>query len=62
MGSGLSFRFATVAGAEYIVEFTEQLESPQWTELQRLPGTGGSAQLTDPVLLVPRRFYRVKVR
>jgi hypothetical protein len=61
-GGSVNFSFATVAGAQYVVEYTDQLAPPQWHELQTIPGTGSSVGFADPAPVGPQRFYRLRVR
>jgi hypothetical protein len=62
IGGSVNFSFATVAGAQYVVEGTDQLAPPQWHELQTMAGTGGSVGFADPAPAGPQRFYRLRVR
>jgi hypothetical protein len=61
-GGSVNFSFATVAGAQYVVEYTDQLAPPQWHELQTVVGTGSSVGFADPTPAGPQRFYRLRVR
>jgi alpha-tubulin suppressor-like RCC1 family protein len=61
-GGSVNFNFATVAGAQYIVEFTDQLASPQWHEVQTISGTGSSVTFTNSAQAAPQRFFRLRVR
>ena len=61
-GGAVNFSFATVTGAQYVVEHTEQLAPPQWHELQTISGTGIPVQFTDPNPSGPQGFYRLRVR
>jgi alpha-tubulin suppressor-like RCC1 family protein len=61
-GGSVNFSFATVAGAQYVVECTDQLAPPQWHELQTIAGTGSSVGFTDPAPAVSQRFYRLRVK
>ena len=61
-GGAVNFSFATVTGAQYVVEHTEQLAPPQWHELQTISGTGSPVQFTDPNPSGPQGFYRLRVR
>ena len=61
-GGSVNFNFATVAGAQYVVECTDQLAPPQWHELQTIAGTGGAVGFTDPAPAASQRFYRLRVR
>jgi hypothetical protein len=58
----VNFSFATVSGAQYVVECTDQLAPPQWHELQTIAGTGSSVGFTDPAPAVSQRFYRLRVK
>lgn len=61
-GGAVNFSFATVAGAQYIVEYTDRLAAPQWNELQTISGTGGEVQFSEPSPTGPQRFYRLRMR
>jgi hypothetical protein len=61
-GGSVNFSFATVAGAQYVIECTDQLAPPQWHELQTIAGTGGAVGFTDPAPAGSQRFYRLRVR
>jgi Immunoglobulin domain/Regulator of chromosome condensation (RCC1) repeat/Immunoglobulin I-set domain/NHL repeat len=61
-GGSVNSSFATVAGAQYVVEYTDQLAPPQWHELQTIVGTGSSVGFADPTPAGPQRFYRLRVR
>jgi hypothetical protein len=61
-GGSVNFSFATVSGAQYVVECTDQLAPPQWHELQTIAGTGSSVGFTDPAPAVSQRFYRLRVK
>jgi hypothetical protein len=61
-GGSVNFSFATVAGAQYVVEYTDQLAPPQWHELQTIVGTGSSVGFADPTPAGSQRFYRLRVR
>jgi sugar lactone lactonase YvrE len=61
-GGSVNFNFATVAGAQYIVECTDQLAPPQWHELQTIVGTGSPVVFADPAPAVSQRFYRLRVK
>jgi alpha-tubulin suppressor-like RCC1 family protein len=58
----VNFSFATVDGAQYVVEVTDQLAPPQWQELQVFSGTGGSLTFTNSTLAAPQKFFRLRVR
>jgi alpha-tubulin suppressor-like RCC1 family protein len=61
-GGSVNLSFATVAGAQYVVEYTDQLAPPQWHELQTIVGTGSSVGFADPTPAGSQRFYRLRVR
>ena len=61
-GGALSFSFATVSGAVYVIQYKERLEDPAWLELSRQTGTGAPQQITDVTPDAASRFYRVEVR
>ncbi len=61
-GAGLSFSFPTVAGAEYVVQYADQLAPAIWHEQQTLAGTGGWVTASNSVAAVTQRFFRLRVR
>jgi hypothetical protein len=51
-----------VSGQTYRVEYTDALQSPDWTAITPdLAGTGRPLSITVPVSGAPQRFYRVVV-
>ena len=53
--------FTTVVGLIYHLEYRDDLNTPGWSPLASLPGTGSTESLIDPVATVPHRFYRIRV-
>ncbi len=51
----------TVAGKNYILEYTDSLPATQWTALPAVPGDGTVKTLSDPSPKAQQRFYRLKV-
>ncbi|MFO1514390.1 MAG: immunoglobulin domain-containing protein, partial [Verrucomicrobiota bacterium] len=61
-GSALNFSFATVEGAQYVVEYTDQLAPPTWQALQTISGTGSSVNVSNSVATIAQRFFRLRLR
>ena len=60
-GNGsFQFSFPTQPGVSYVVEFTEDLTSPDWTPLETVDGDGDARVAVDPSPDAPKRFYRVR--
>jgi hypothetical protein len=57
----MRFRFPTVDGAIYSVQYKTNLTDPIWLDLSRQLGTGAPADVNDSTPPGPSRFYRVKV-
>lgn len=57
---GLRFSFNTDLGANYTVEFKDDLSAPNWQVLQTFTGTGGPAHVTNAPAPAAARFYRVR--
>jgi hypothetical protein len=57
---GFSFSLATREGANYIVEFTENISSADWHVLERLAGDNTAHLITDSRPEALQRFYRVR--
>ncbi len=55
-----SVAFDTYLGYEYEVEYTDSLESGEWTVLTSVSGDGGVMEVNDPDPQSDRRFYRVR--
>lgn len=61
-GLSVSFSFRTVAGAQYQVQFKDDLGLPDWQPLGGTYfGNGSSIVITDLIGDHPQRFYRVVV-
>ncbi|MCL4789613.1 MAG: hypothetical protein KJ070_22960 [Verrucomicrobia bacterium] len=56
-----SFSFASQAGTNYTVQFTDALQPVNWQTLTNLSGNGGLLQVSDAPLTNAQRFYRVQV-
>ncbi len=56
-----SFSFASQAGTNYTVQFTDSLQPVNWQTLTNLSGTGALLPVTDEPLTNAQRFYRVQV-
>jgi len=61
-GGSVNFGFATVNGAQYVVECTGQLAPPDWHEVRTISGTGGAIICTNSTLAAPQMFFRLRVR
>jgi len=60
-GNGsFQFSFPTQLGVSYVVEYTEDLTSPDWTPLETVEGDGDARSAVDPSPDAPKRFYRVR--
>jgi hypothetical protein len=55
----ISFRFDTSPGRLYEVLFTEELSAPSWFSLVLLRATAATLRVTDDIVGVGQRFYRV---
>jgi len=51
----------SLTGNNYILEYTDDLASGQWTPLPAVAGDGTTLTLTDPSATSAKRFYRVRV-
>jgi alpha-tubulin suppressor-like RCC1 family protein len=60
--SGFTFRFPTVPGVTYILEYKTSLSDTNWIPLLTNVGTGSPFTHTEPDVSHPSRFYRVRVR
>jgi hypothetical protein len=61
-GNVFSFSFATRAGADYVVEFTDDLITAAWETLAELNGDGNVQTVRDRREHGRQRFYRVRIR
>jgi hypothetical protein len=55
------FKFTTVTGHTYFVEFKNALTNPIWSSLQTFVGDGVTKTVTDP-MTSGQRFYRVRMQ
>jgi len=60
-GGVISFEVPTVAGPEYIIQYSDTLPALNWLPLTNAPGTGVPLLIYDTVTANPQRFYRVRV-
>jgi hypothetical protein len=60
-GGTFSASFQTVAGLQYTVEYTDNLNTLVWTTLTVITGDGTLKSFTDPGPLPPTRFYRISI-
>lgn len=62
-GTNISFSFTAASGFTYVVEYTDSLSPPvAWQTLQTIVGDNTVKTVTDPVTVVPHRFYRVRIQ
>jgi len=61
VGQAFSVSVPTVLGANYTLEYKNAFTDTDWTDVQTLPGTGGTITLTDSAATNSARFYRVRV-
>jgi hypothetical protein len=61
VGSNVKFSFHTEAGPNYVVEYKTALADPVWVQMSTNAGTGGVVNVTDPVVGIASRFYRVRL-
>jgi hypothetical protein len=50
----------TVAGVNYILEYTDSLNPPQWKAAQTFTGDGNARMLSDTLVGANPRFYRLR--
>lgn len=60
-GNACVFRFTSLIGRSYTVEFKDSLNDLLWDSLPSLPGTGGLLSITNVVTNSPTRFYRLRI-
>jgi hypothetical protein len=53
------FSFATQADRDYVVQATDTLSPPDWTNVTTVPGTGGTVTVTNHNLSPTQQYYRV---
>jgi T5SS/PEP-CTERM-associated repeat protein len=58
--STTALSFQSISGLMYVLEYTDQLESPSWAAVDTRSGTGALLTVQDTTATVPRRFYRVR--
>jgi len=62
LGSSNIISFTSVTGLTYTLEFKNQLDETNWTEIPPpVTGTGSALSLPDPQATVPARFYRLRI-
>jgi hypothetical protein len=59
-GQQFQFTVHTKTGFEYVIEYKNNLNSPTWTTLTTLPGTGEPQVVTDPAPAPQMRYYRAR--
>jgi hypothetical protein len=58
VGNSFSLSFATLPGANYLLQYKNALPDPAWQALTTLVGDGSAKTNTDTNATVSRRFYR----
>ncbi|MCX8156386.1 MAG: hypothetical protein N3J91_08065, partial [Verrucomicrobiae bacterium] len=58
-GRAFRFSFQLPAPVNYLIEYSEDLRSRQWTPLRPAQIGSGTVEITDETPGRPRRFYRV---
>ena len=58
-GTNVEFSFQTVTGKTYMVQYSDSLNPPAWTNLPPIPGDGTIKAITNADVGVPQRFYRL---
>jgi hypothetical protein len=61
IGGEFQLSFSTIAGRNYIVEFTDSLFQPNWQPLPAVTGTGHLETVIDPAAGADQRFYRIRM-
>ena len=62
IGSTNVISFTSVTGLRYTLEFKNQLDETNWTDvLPPVTGTGSALSIPDPQATVPARFYRLRI-
>jgi hypothetical protein len=57
-----SFSFQSASNLTYLIQYTDQLSSPNWLSLATNNGTGGAITYSHPVTNGASGFYRVQVQ
>jgi uncharacterized repeat protein (TIGR01451 family) len=60
-GSGFSATFSTEPGYNYIIEYNDNLNNPNWTFLSTVPGDGTPKPISDADTAPAKRFYRIRI-
>jgi hypothetical protein len=61
-GSSFTASFNTRAGATYVVQYNNDLNTATWQTLATVPGDGNPYIINDAGPLPSKRFYRVRVQ
>src|SRR5262249_49686296 len=61
-GTNVSFDFQTVSGFNYLVQYTDSLNPPNWLPLVTISGDNTLKTITDPITASTQRFYRVVIQ
>jgi PKD repeat protein len=61
-GTNFVFSFSTVSGHMYTVQYKNRLTDPGWQTLPSIPGTGSLLSVTNGLVGVPERFFRLSVQ
>jgi len=60
--SSNTISFTSIVGLKYTLEYKNQLDDTNWTDiLPSVTGTGGALSIPDPQATVPSRFYRLRI-
>jgi T5SS/PEP-CTERM-associated repeat protein len=59
--TSFSFSFQSQGGVTYLIQYKTNLEDPSWSTLETRTGDGTVLNVSDPVALAARRFYRIEV-
>lgn len=60
-GNSFTITFATIAGLNYTLEFTDTLNPAQWRSAQTMTGDGNSRTVSDIIGTSGTRFYRLRI-
>ncbi len=58
---GFFVAFVTTAGRDYVVEYKDDMNDPEWQEVETVPGDGSVRNVLAPLGEQQRRFYRVRM-
>jgi PKD repeat protein len=61
-GDDFTFTFETIAGKTYAIEFKDSLDDMTWQTLQSVPGDGNAITITNSIISVSQRFFRLNVQ